>query len=97
MDSLPIWLRTTVLTLFSPGGPGGLWGYIPYTIYRFAPEFIKLSSRHLDHLAIHRRTISALGWTMIGGGALLYGSLAWSFTTKGKGTPAPYDPPKVKR
>jgi protein-S-isoprenylcysteine O-methyltransferase Ste14 len=41
------------------------------------------------------RGISVVGWLLITAGAALYiASAFWGFALRGKGTPAPFDPPK---
>jgi len=42
------------------------------------------------------RAASVLGWPLIGAGVVLYVATAfWGFALRGKGTPAPIDPPKT--
>ena len=90
-----VWLQSLSVTLLSPGGPGGLWGYIPYAIKRFAPEIVSWQSIPFASELSETGT-RVLGGALIASGFSLYLSVAWLFASKGDGTPAPYIPPKVQ-
>lgn len=72
-------LRTLIFTIIAPG----FWTVlVPYWVVgRGArPEF---------------RGVALMGWAVAGAGAALYVTCAfWGFAWRGKGTPAPIDPPK---
>ena len=76
-------LKTAVFFLIVPGTVAG---YLPYAVLLRAPEFPPLAE------------FGAQEW---GGAALAVLGLAgllwsgWHFATTGRGTPAPFDPPKV--
>ena len=74
-------LKTLIWSVFVPGS---LTGLIPYLL---------LSSR-IEFLPVTLSSFRYAGIIPILLGTLLYLWCAWDFTFVGKGTPAPFDPPK---
>src|ERR1700730_3251270 len=72
-------LRTLIFTILAPG----FWTVlVPYWVVR------RSARRDLSGAAV-------AGWLLVGVGVALYLSCAfWGFALRGKGTPAPFDPPK---
>jgi len=75
------WLKTLLWSVFVPGT---LTTLIPFFILRSSSEVFSFNLSGFRYVGI----IPVLF------GALLYFWCAWSFTFTGKGTPAPFDPPK---
>jgi protein-S-isoprenylcysteine O-methyltransferase Ste14 len=78
---MPVTLRTLLFTLLLPGS---LVGFVPWLILRrqhppFHPSF---------------EGSSVLGMLLMGAGAFGYAWCAFEFGARGRGTPAPFDPPK---
>ena len=71
--------KTLVFTILVPGT---VLLYVPYKIGSFSALTLQLEAFH--YFAI-------LPWTI---GGTTYAWCAWDFTFKGRGTPAPIDPPK---
>ncbi len=74
---MPLWIRAALFVLVVPGTVGG---WLPWWIGRDAARGAPLAARVLAVPAL------ALGW----------GVLLWcvrDFVRRGRGTPAPYDPP----
>jgi protein-S-isoprenylcysteine O-methyltransferase Ste14 len=70
-----------------------LWSiFVPGTLTTLVP-YLLLSSR-LELVTVELASFRFIGLIPIVLGALLYLWCAWDFTFKGKGTPAPFDPPK---
>lgn len=70
-----------------------LWSvFVPGTLTTLAP-YLLLSSK-IDLLALRPSIFRFTGLIPITLGALLYLWCAWDFTFTGRGTPAPFDPPK---
>jgi protein-S-isoprenylcysteine O-methyltransferase Ste14 len=70
--------------LWSVFVPGTLTILVPYLMLSYSLELFRV------RLSIFR----FIGLIPIAAGALLYLWCAWDFTFTGKGTPAPFDPPK---
>ena len=72
-------LRTLVFTIFVPG----FWTVL-------VPYWVVGRGARLD-----LRPAAVAGWILVGAGVVLYIVCAfWGFALRGKGTPAPIDPPK---
>src|ERR1700736_6756018 len=72
-------LRTLVFTVFVPG----FWTIL-------VPYWVAGRGARLD-----LRGVVGAGWLLVAAGAALYLTCAfWGFAQRGKGTPAPIDPPK---
>jgi protein-S-isoprenylcysteine O-methyltransferase Ste14 len=72
-------LRTLVFTIFVPG----FWTVL-------VPYWVVGRGARLD-----LRPAAVAGWVLAGAGVALYFACAfWGFALRGKGTPAPIDPPK---
>jgi hypothetical protein len=72
-------LRTVVFTIFVPG----FWTIL-------VPYWVVGRGVRLD-----LRDGAVAGWLLVAAGAALYLTCAfWGFALRGKGTPAPIDPPK---
>jgi protein-S-isoprenylcysteine O-methyltransferase Ste14 len=70
-----------------------LWSvFVPGTVTILVP-YLLLSSG-LELFPLELSGFRFLGMAPIAAGALLYLWCAWDFTFVGKGTPAPFDPPK---
>lgn len=70
-----------------------LWSvFVPGTVTTLVP-YLLLSSK-LELFPVELSSFRFLGLIPIALGALLYLWCAWDFTFTGKGTPAPFDPPK---
>src|SRR2546425_7177150 len=70
-----------------------LWSIlVPTTVTIIVPYFT-LSTR-LNLLHLHLSKLRFLGIPLIVIGVAIYTWSAWNFTFVGKGTPAPFDPPK---
>lgn len=70
-----------------------LWSvFVPGTLTIVVP-YLLLSSK-FELLPMKPSSFRFIGLIPIGLGALLYLWCAWDFTFTGKGTPAPFDPPK---
>jgi len=70
-----------------------LWSvFVPGTLTIVVP-YLLLSSR-LEQFPFKLSGLRFAGLIPIASGALLYLWCAWDFTFTGKGTPAPFDPPK---
>ena len=70
-----------------------LWSaFVPGTVTILVP-YLLLSSR-LESFPAELSGFRFLGMAPVAAGALLYLWCAWDFTFVGKGTPAPFDPPK---
>ena len=70
-----------------------LWSiFVPGTVTLVVPYFL-LSSR-ANHFDFQFSYLRLLGLLPIVAGVVLYVWCAWDFTFIGKGTPAPFDPPK---
>ena len=100
-----VWQRAILLTILSPGGPGksnlkivffnsipiqgGLWVGFPFLVTRFNELF------DWNDYLISVWILQVVGIALILLGGYLYFRLLFAFVERGKGTPAPYDPPKV--
>jgi len=70
-----------------------LWSvFVPGTVTILVP-YILLQS-NFKSFPVELSSFRFLGLVPITSGALLYLWCAWDFTFTGKGTPAPFDPPK---
>jgi protein-S-isoprenylcysteine O-methyltransferase Ste14 len=71
--------RTLVFTVFVPG----FWTVlVPYWVVR-------------RHLRVDFSRSAIIGWLLVAAGVALYLACAfWGFALRGRGTPAPIDPPK---
>lgn len=70
-----------------------LWSvFVPGTLTIVVPYLLLTSKIQL--LPMRLSSLRFIGLIPIGLGALLYLWCAWDFTFTGKGTPAPFDPPK---
>jgi protein-S-isoprenylcysteine O-methyltransferase Ste14 len=74
-------LRTLLFTILVPG-----------TVTVLFPWFLLRSGSEL--FAFDLGDARFLGGVAIACGALLYTACAWAFSVHGRGTPAPYDPPR---
>jgi protein-S-isoprenylcysteine O-methyltransferase Ste14 len=72
-------IRTLIFTILVPG------------FWTVAMPYWLLARRARPDL----RGVSVVGWLLIAGGIALYFACAfWGFALRGRGTPAPFDPPK---
>ena len=71
--------------LFSILVPGTVVGIVPYLLQTHGPELP----------AIGLGSMRYIGVIPLIGGLLFYIASAWNFIERGKGTPAPIDPPKL--
>jgi protein-S-isoprenylcysteine O-methyltransferase Ste14 len=70
-----------------------IWSiFVPGTLATFVPYLLLSSKFELFHVELS--SFRFAGLAPIALGALLYLRCAWDFTFTGKGTPAPFDPPK---
>lgn len=70
-----------------------LWSvFVPGTLTTLVPYLLLASE--IELLALELSVFRFAGLIPIALGAALYLWCAWDFTFKGKGTPAPFDPPK---
>jgi protein-S-isoprenylcysteine O-methyltransferase Ste14 len=70
-----------------------IWSvFVPGTVTLVVP-YLLLSSR-ANYLDFEFSYLRLLGFLPIVAGVVLYVWCAWDFTFTGKGTPAPFDPPK---
>jgi protein-S-isoprenylcysteine O-methyltransferase Ste14 len=70
-----------------------LWSvFVPGTLTIVVPYLLLTSKLELFHVELSGFRL--IGLIPIAFGALLYFWCAWDFTFTGKGTPAPFDPPK---
>lgn len=70
-----------------------LWSvFVPGTLTTVVPWLLLNSGFEL--FEVRAGAWRRLGWVPIVAGALLYARCAWGFTVEGRGTPAPFDPPK---
>ncbi|HYO64037.1 MAG TPA: isoprenylcysteine carboxylmethyltransferase family protein [Pyrinomonadaceae bacterium] len=74
-------LKTILWSIFVPGS---LTILVPYLLLSFGP----------DWFPVRLSRFRWVGLLPVTAGALLYLWCAWDFTFKGRGTPAPFDPPK---
>ena len=74
-------LKTLIWSIFVPGTVTVL---VPYLLLSYRSEFA----------SVNLRGFRLLGLPLILLGTLTYLWCAWDFTFVGKGTPAPFDPPK---
>ena len=77
---VPIWLRSVIFTLLLPGL---IAGYAPYWLVTGSTPM------PLD-LGVFRW----LGLLPLGLGLVMYLNTTWHFGAEGRGTPAPWDPPR---
>ena len=75
-----VWLRSL---LFSLVFPGIVIGLVPWLLLRWFPP---------DKASVN--SIAYLGILLAGLGVLAYLRCAWDFAAVGRGTPAPWDPPR---
>jgi protein-S-isoprenylcysteine O-methyltransferase Ste14 len=80
MSAVPLWLRTAYVTVVLPG-----------TVAAIIPHLLVESSLRAP---VSLGTWRWLGIAPLAAGIGIYASTAWFFAVHGRGTPAPWDPPR---
>jgi protein-S-isoprenylcysteine O-methyltransferase Ste14 len=78
---VPIWLRSTIFTLVFPGTVAGI---VPWLL---------ITGSH--RMPVHLGAARWLGLPLFGAGLVVYVVTTWRFGSAGRGTPAPWDPPRA--
>jgi protein-S-isoprenylcysteine O-methyltransferase Ste14 len=77
---VPLWLRSLLFTVIVPGSVAG---YIPWALVSGANRF-----------PLHLGPARMWGLLPLGLGICVYVATTWQFGSAGRGTPAPWDPPR---